>query len=86
MTIIGTPGPITYDGQSAVNRSIVHNHEPQTMRSSIISEGLSYNISANTLRSPNLKISFGRGSKRPEPVTRARRTQDLFYDLPSTLK
>lgn len=47
---------------------------------------MSYLLSANTLRSANLRFSFSKGSERPDPSKLGPKTQDLFYTLPSTLK
>jgi hypothetical protein len=53
---------------------------------SLESEGFSYNLSASTLRQPNLRFSFSKGSERPKPETMTRvGKHDLVYDLGSTL-
>ena len=47
--------------------------------------GFSQNISANTLRNPTLKFSFG-GKGVSRKINSGMESIDAFYDLPSTLK
>ena len=48
--------------------------------------GFSYNISANTLRSPNLKCSFGIGTRDSTRNDEKKDYVDAFYTLPSTFQ